>query len=66
MSDRQSNEVIFSVTVGMLQEEAIVRIGRKLTDDELDIATNGIEAGLFTNIDVIFETSINEAIRDFS
>jgi hypothetical protein len=61
--DERNNQVVFSVTVGMLQEEAINRIGRKLTDAELDTASNGIEAGLSTGIDIILETAVEEAVR---
>jgi len=33
--DNKNNEIIFSVTVESLQNEAVNRVGRKLTDDEL-------------------------------
>jgi hypothetical protein len=63
MSKNQSDTTIFSITISLIQEEAIKRIGRKLTDDELHIASNGIESGFFSCIDVIIKTAIEDAVR---
>lgn len=56
-------EIIFSVTVDDLQNEAVYRIGRKLTEDELYIAKKGIEAGLSFDIDTVMKTAIEEAVE---
>lgn len=56
-------EIIFSVTVDDLQNEAVYRIGRKLTEDELYIAQKGIEAGLSFDIDTVMKTAIEEAVE---
>jgi len=61
--DNKNDEIIFSVTVEDLQNEATNRIGRKLTDDELHIAKNGIEAGLLFDIETVIKTAIEEAIK---
>ena len=62
--DNKNDEIIFSVTVEDLQNEAINRIGRKLTDDELHMAKKGIKAGLSFDIETIIKTAIEEAIKD--
>ncbi len=58
----KNNKIIFSVTVEELQNEAVNRVGRKLTDDELYIAKKGIESGLSFDIDTVMKTAIEEAI----
>ena len=42
----QDNSIIFQITEKDIQVEAMERIGRELTDDEMDIARKGIEWGL--------------------
>lgn len=63
MDNNKSDEIIFSVTVEELQNEAVSRIGRKLTDDELHTAKKGIESGLSFDIETVFATGIDEAIE---
>lgn len=60
--ENPNSETIFSVTVEELQNEAMRRIGRKLTDEELSVASRGIESGLSFDIDTVFQTAIEEAI----
>lgn len=59
----RNNEIIFSVTVKDIQKEAINRIGRKLTNDEMYTAKKGIESGLSFDIDTVIKTAIDEAIK---
>lgn len=61
--NNQNDEVLFSVTVEELQNEAVNRIGRKLTDGELYTAQKGIESGLSFGIETIFRTAIDDAVE---
>lgn len=63
MDNNKRDEIIFSVTIKELQNEAINRIGRKLTDDELHTAKKGIESGLSFDIETVFAAAIDESIE---
>ncbi|MBU1017014.1 MAG: hypothetical protein ABIJ36_01125 [Patescibacteria group bacterium] len=62
MNNEQNKEIIYSITVEDLQDEAICRIGRKLTDDELYTAKKCIEWGLSSVIDITMKAAIEEAV----
>lgn len=63
MNNKQNNEILFSVTTEELQNEAVDRIGRKLTDEELYTAQKGIESGLSFGIETIFRTAIDDSVE---
>ena len=55
-----NKNIIFQITEEDLQDEAMARIGRKLTDDEMHSAKKGIEWGLgditlISTYDAIFD-----------
>lgn len=58
----QNDQEIFAVAVDDLQNEAINRIGRKLTDDELHTAKKCVESGLSSCIDITLRAAIDEAV----
>lgn len=63
MNNKQKDEILFSVTVEELQNEAVSRIGRKLTDEELYTAQKGIESGLSFGMETIFRAAIDDAVE---
>ena len=65
-NDKQSNKVIFAVTIRDLQREAINKVGRKLNDDELYTAQKGIQAGLSFDIDTVIDAAVKGAIECYS
>lgn len=58
------NDVLFCITKETMQNEAREKIGRNLTEDELDIAKKGLEGGLMFDIDTVFYTILFEMIPD--
>ncbi len=60
---KEDKKMIFSVTIKELQQEAIRRIGRNLTSEELYQASKGVESGLSFDIETVFKTAIEESIK---
>jgi len=59
----KGDNVIFLITEKDLQDEAINRIGRELTDEEIEIAKDGFEWGFRTcALDVTYNTIFTEMI----
>lgn len=63
MEDKKEEELIFSITVREMQQEAVRQIGRKLTNEELYKASKGVESGLYFDIETVFKTAIKESIE---
>ena len=57
------NNILFVITVEDMQEYAMKKIGRELTEGELDIAKEGLENGLLFDIDTVYNTIITEMIK---
>lgn len=55
-------KVIYPITIGDVQNDAIKRIGRKLTDDELHTAKKCVEYGLSSVVDITLKSAIEEAV----
>ncbi len=62
METNQNTEVIYPITIGDLQNDAMKRIGRKLTDDELYTAGKCVESGLSFVMDTTLKAAIEGAI----
>jgi len=62
MATKQRAEIIYPITIGDLQNDAIKRIGRELTDDELHIAKKCVESGLSCIMDITLKAAIEEAV----
>ena len=56
------NNTVFSISVEDLQYEALEKLGRELSEDEIDIAKKGLEWGILTGIDSIYNTIFTEMI----
>ena len=56
------NNILFAVTIENMQEYAMEKIGRKLTEDELDIAKKGLENGMQFATDVSMCTIVTEMV----
>jgi hypothetical protein len=59
----KDDEILFSIKVGRIQLEAMNYINRKLTEDELLYVKKGLEAGFDFDIDIVFETAIDDAVE---
>lgn len=56
------DDILFAITVEDLQEFAMDKIGRTLTEEELHIAKKGLEWGLLTDIETVYHTIVTEMI----
>jgi len=63
METLQANEIIFAITKEDLQYEAIEKIGRQLTDEEMLIAKKAIAWGVGESIGIVYNTIFSEMIE---
>jgi len=63
METIDKEELLFYITIETMQYEAMQKIGRHLTEEELDIAKNGLDWGLITGIDSVYNTILFEMIK---
>ena len=62
MKTRENMKVIYPITIGDLQNDALKRIGRKLNDNELYTAEKCVESGLSFVMDITLKSAIEEAV----
>lgn len=62
MESTEKDQLVFSITVDDLQFEAMEKIGRKLTLEEIHVAKKGLESGLLFDIDTVYNTIFFEMI----
>lgn len=60
----EKNSIIFAISLEDLQYEANEKIGRILTEEEIQLAIKGLESGLLTGIDNIYRTIFYEMINN--
>ena len=56
MGSSEKDNLVFSITLEDLQSEALEKIGRTLTAEEIQVARKGLEFGLCTDVDNIYST----------
>lgn len=64
METINKEELLFYINRETMQYEAMQTIGRYLTEDELDIAKDGLEWGLMTDIETVYRTILLDMIRN--
>ena len=57
------DDLLFYIPKETLQYEALQKIGRYLTEEELEIAKKGLEWGLMTDIDTVYNTILFEMTK---
>ena len=66
METINKDEVLFYISKETMQYEAKEKIGRSLTEEELDIAKDGLEWGLTFDIETVYNTILFGMIKDKS
>lgn len=57
-------ELLFYISKETMQYESMQKIGRHLTEEELDIAKDGLDWGLTFDIDTVYNTILYEMIKE--
>lgn len=60
----ENDKCLYQVTVGDVQSVALDKLDRRLTDEELQVVSNGLNWGLAEGFDVILDTAIDEALKE--
>ena len=63
METINKDELLFYINKETIQDKAMQKIGRYLTEEELDIAKDGLEWGLMIDIDTVYNTILHEMIK---
>lgn len=64
METIDKEELLFYIDRETMQYEAMRTIGRYLTEEELEIAKEGLEWGLTFDIDTVYNTILFEMIQN--
>lgn len=64
MKTIDKEELLFYIDKETMQDEAMRTIGRSLTEEELDIAKDGLEWGLTFDIETVYKTILLEMLND--
>ncbi|MDO8725221.1 MAG: hypothetical protein Q7J35_04040 [Candidatus Methanoperedens sp.] len=62
METIDKEELLFYIDKETMQDEAMRTLGRSLTEEELDIAKDGLEWGLTFDIETVYRTILLEMI----
>ncbi len=57
-------DLLFYISKETMQYEAMQKIGRYLTEEELDVAKDGLDWGLTFDIDTVYDTILFEMIKE--
>ena len=63
METLQANETLFAITREDLQNEAIEKMGRQLTDEEILVAKKSLEWAIGESIGIVYNTIFSEIIK---
>ena len=63
MKTFSEDNLLFSISKEDIQFEALEKIGRTLTNEELEIAKKGLEWGLLTDIDSVYSAIFEGMIK---
>jgi hypothetical protein len=63
METINKEELLFYISKETMQDEAMRTMGRYLTEEELDIAKDGLEWGLTFDIETVYNTILFEMIK---
>jgi hypothetical protein len=63
METINKEDILFYISKETMQYEAMQKIGRNLTEEELDVAKDGLDWGLMTDIDTVYNTILFEMIK---
>ena len=58
------DDLLFGITKEDVQIRAMEKIGRRLTEDELKVAEDGLEWGLLFDIDAVYSAIFDEFIDE--
>ncbi|HYF02274.1 MAG TPA: hypothetical protein VEC36_02780 [Patescibacteria group bacterium] len=58
----EADNIVFAITVEDIQNEALEKIGRYLTEEEIFIAKKGLENGLLFDIGTVYDAIFYEMI----